>query len=127
MRLFVGLLFRIEDHLSHVLTNEVARACDETIQVTGPRAAFSLGLRNHFFTLPSGATPLPSLRIPRCHEIEIRALASRNWKWEEVILIKRRSKWFALNFSSGGDREYELAKRVMFFIILVPVRPRTGR
>jgi len=34
--------------------NEVARACHETIQVTGPRAAFSLGLRNYFLALPSG-------------------------------------------------------------------------
>jgi putative transposase len=60
--------------------NEVARACHETIQVTGPRAAFSLSLRNYFLALPSGQTPLPSSRIPRCHEIEIRPLDSRNWK-----------------------------------------------
>ena len=44
------------------------------------RAAFSLGLRNYFLALPSGQTPLPSSRIPRCHEIEIRPLDSRNWK-----------------------------------------------
>ena len=60
--------------------NEVARACHETIQVTGPRPAFSLGLRNYFLALPSGQTPLPSSRIPRCHKIEIRPLDSRNWK-----------------------------------------------
>jgi putative transposase len=64
--------------------NEIARACDETIQVTGPRSAFSLGLWNHFLTLPRWATPLPSLRIPRCHEIEIRPLGSRNWKWPDA-------------------------------------------
>src|SRR5258705_3087499 len=70
--------------------NKVARACHETIQVTGPRATFSLGLRNHFLTLPSGATPLPSLRIPRCHEIEIRPLGSRNWKWDRCLLRTHR-------------------------------------
>ena len=69
--------------------NVVARAC-EAIQVTGPRAAFSLGLRNHFLTLSSGATPLPSLRIPRCHEIEIRPLGSRNWKWDRCLLRSHR-------------------------------------
>jgi putative transposase len=29
---------------------------DETVQVSGTRAAFSLGLRNHYLTLPSGET-----------------------------------------------------------------------
>src|SRR6266498_1487070 len=29
------------------------RACDEAVQVSGPRAVFSLGLRNHYVTLPS--------------------------------------------------------------------------
>ena len=36
--------------------NEVAGAIDETVQVSGTCAAFSLGLRNHFVTLPSGET-----------------------------------------------------------------------
>jgi putative transposase len=36
--------------------NQVARACDETIQVRGPRAALSLGFRNHYVTLPGGKT-----------------------------------------------------------------------
>ena len=34
--------------------NYTARVCDETIQVIGPLAAFSLGLRKHYLTLPSG-------------------------------------------------------------------------
>ena len=29
---------------------------DETVQVSGSRAAFSLALRNHYFTLPGGKT-----------------------------------------------------------------------
>ena len=36
------------------------REGDETVQVIGPRAAFSLGLRNHYLTLPSGETSVQS-------------------------------------------------------------------
>ena len=36
--------------------DQIAREGDETVQVIGPRAAFSLGLRNHYLTLPSGET-----------------------------------------------------------------------
>jgi putative transposase len=41
-------------------SHQPTRLRDETIQVTGPRAAFSLGLRNHFLTLPSGKTSVQS-------------------------------------------------------------------
>jgi DNA-binding FrmR family transcriptional regulator len=36
--------------------NQVAGACDETVQICRTRAAFSLGVRNHYLTLPSGET-----------------------------------------------------------------------
>src|SRR6266576_3456390 len=36
--------------------NEIARACDETVQVSGPRATVSLRVRHHFLTLSSGTT-----------------------------------------------------------------------
>jgi len=36
--------------------NQVAEQGDETVQVSAPLTAFSLGLRNHFLTLPSGET-----------------------------------------------------------------------
>ena len=45
--------------------NEIAGACDETVQISRPRATFSLSLRNHWLTLPSGTTSVPSKRLPR--------------------------------------------------------------
>ena len=41
-------------------TNEIAGACDETLQVIRTRAAFSLSFWNHCVTLPSGETPIYS-------------------------------------------------------------------
>jgi hypothetical protein len=40
--------------------NQTAGACDEEIQVSGSSAALSFGLRDHYLTLPSGATPVQS-------------------------------------------------------------------
>ena len=34
--------------------NQVAGACDEAMQISGPRPAFSLSLRDHYVTLQSG-------------------------------------------------------------------------
>jgi hypothetical protein len=43
--------------------NQVAGACDKTIQVGGTRAAFPLGLRDHHVPLPTGTTPLYRRRL----------------------------------------------------------------
>ena len=54
--------------------DQVAGEGDETVQVSGPCAAFSLGLRNHYLTLPSGETPVWSWCLSRDDEVEIRYL-----------------------------------------------------
>jgi hypothetical protein len=65
---------------------QIVRAGDETLQVTGSRTTVSLSLRNHCLTLPSGTTPVPSLRIPRSAEIKIRPLGNGNWSWHRCSL-----------------------------------------
>src|SRR5258705_1584232 len=43
--------------------DQVARACDETVQVNGSRSTFPLGLRHHCLTLPTRAAPLYRRRL----------------------------------------------------------------
>jgi hypothetical protein len=50
--------------------NEIARACNEEIQVSGPRAAFSLSLRDHKLTLPSRETLVQRWRLSHSKEAE---------------------------------------------------------
>jgi len=50
--------------------NEIARACNEEIQVSRPRAAFSLSLRDHKLTLPSRETLVQRCRLSHSQEAE---------------------------------------------------------
>jgi hypothetical protein len=54
--------------------NQVAGACDEAIQISRSGAAFSLSLRDHYLTLPSGETSVQSYWLSGSDEIEIRPL-----------------------------------------------------
>ena len=71
---------------------QVAGACDETVQISRPRAAFSLCLRNHFLTLSSGETCVSSQRLPRGDEIEICRLGRGDLRRadHELIIAKRQ-------------------------------------
>jgi hypothetical protein len=60
--------------------NQVAGADDETVQVTTPSAAFPFSLRNHYLTLPSGATSLQSSAYRAVMKLRF-AL------WEEAIAL----------------------------------------
>jgi DDE domain len=55
-------------------TNEIAGACDETVQVIRTRAAFSLGLWNHCVTLPRRETSVQSSRLSGSDEVETRIM-----------------------------------------------------
>ena len=43
--------------------DQVARACDETVQISGSRSAITVGLRNHCFSRPTRAAPLFRRRL----------------------------------------------------------------
>jgi|GEM_PF-1638846 len=58
--------------------NEIARALDETLQVTRARTAFPFSLRNYWLTLSSGAPSAQSEQLLQCDEIKIHSLGSRN-------------------------------------------------
>lgn len=48
----------VQSHRDKNSADQIAREGDEALQVCRPCAAFSLGLRNHYFTLPSRKTPV---------------------------------------------------------------------
>ena len=50
---------------------QVVGTCDEEVQVSRPRATFSLGPRNHYLTLLGGATSVQREQLPGSVEIEI--------------------------------------------------------
>ena len=58
--------------------NQIKGAADETFQVSGPRAALSLRLRDHHLTLPGWETSVPSSWLSESDEVEIRRLARRS-------------------------------------------------
>ena len=66
-----------------------AREGDETVQVTGSRAAFSLGLRHHKLTLPRGQTSVQRWRLSRRQAVEIRRLGAGDWRRPSSLTIGR--------------------------------------
>ena len=69
------------DHFTRASTLAVAGTYDEAVQVSGPGAAFSLSLRDHYLTLPTRATSLP----PGVYrEMMKRRFAA----WEEVVVAQ---------------------------------------
>jgi hypothetical protein len=56
--------------------NEIARACNETVQVRGPCATVSLRLRHHWLTLPRATTHVPSKWLSGSDEVEIQCLGT---------------------------------------------------
>jgi putative transposase len=62
-----------------------------------PCAAFSLGLRNHYFILPISKTPLQRSQLPRSNEDEIRRLG-RGDSGCGARQLNRGRKWFHFLF-----------------------------
>jgi hypothetical protein len=60
--------------------DQIARAGDETVQISGPRPTLSLSLRNYHIALSSGTTSIQSERLSESDESEIRL-------WGQVIRV----------------------------------------
>src|ERR1700687_5351909 len=61
--------------------DQIAGARDETVQISRSRATFSFGLRNHYLTLPSGATTVQSSWLSR-------VMKSRFVVRQEVVCVE---------------------------------------
>ena len=66
----------LNNRAENTSANEIARALDETLQVTRARTAFPFSLRNYWLTLSSGAPSAQSERLQQCDEIKIHSLGS---------------------------------------------------
>jgi len=64
------LLLQEQPRREFASANEIARACNEEIQVSRPRAAFSLSLRDHKLTLSSRETPVQRWRLSHSNDAE---------------------------------------------------------
>jgi hypothetical protein len=56
--------------------NQIARAGNATVQISGPRSTLSLSLWNYHNALPSGETSIQSERLSESDESEIRPLGT---------------------------------------------------